>query len=57
MLFSFKFQTCSLKVVALLFVGLLKLELWALNLVLNVFSVSPIYVSSVGLSLRVTVAL
>ena len=55
-LFSFKFQTCSLSVVACLFCTFLKDDLCWLNLVLNVHSVRPMYVSVLLLSIVVTVA-
>ena len=42
---SFNFKTCSLNVVEVLLCSNLKDDLFKLNLVLNSFSVSPIYVS------------
>ena len=45
MFLFFNFQTCSLSVVDVLLCSNLKDDLCKLNLVLNSFSVSPIYVS------------
>ena len=45
MFLFFKFQTCSLSVVGVLLYSYLKDDLCKLNLVLNSFSISPIYVS------------
>ena len=57
MFFFFKSQMCSLNVVADLLCSSLKDDLCRLYLVLNEFSVSPIYVSSFFVSVCVTVAL
>ena len=51
----FSFQTCSLS--GILLCSNLKDELWKLNLVLNSFSVSPIYVSWLFEAVSVTLAL
>ena len=56
MLASFNFQMYSLSVVAFLLSLWLKLDLCAVYLVLKVFSVRPMYDSSLWLSWRVTVA-
>ena len=53
----FNFQTCSLRVVEVLLCSNLKDGLCKLNLVLNSFSVSPIYVSWLFEVVSVTVAL
>ena len=53
----FNFQTCSLRVVEVLLCSNLKDGLCKLNLVLNSFSVSPIYVSWSFEVVSVTVAL
>ena len=45
MFLFFNFQTCSLRVVEVLLCSNLKDDLCKLNLILNSFSVSPIYVS------------
>ena len=42
--FIFNFLTCSLCVVEVLLCSNLKDDLWKLNLLLNSFSVSPIYI-------------
>ena len=57
MLFFFSFQTWSLSVVEVLLCSNLKDALCKLNLVLNSFSVSPIYVSWLFEVVSVTVAL
>ena len=57
MFLFFNFQTCSLNVVEVLFCSNLKDDLCKLNLVLNSFSVSPIYVSWLFEVVSVTVAL
>ena len=56
-LFFFNFQTCSLSVVEVLLCSNLKDDLCKFNLVLNSFSVSPIYVSWLFEVVSVTVAL
>ena len=53
----FNFQTCSPSVVEVLLCSNLKDDLCKLNLVLNSFSVSPIYVSWLFEVVSVTVAL
>ena len=57
MSFFLNFQTCSLSVVEVLLCSNLKDDLCKLNLVLNSFSVSPIYVSWLFEVVSVTVAL
>ena len=57
MFLFFNFQTCSQSVVEVLLCSNLKDELCKLNLVLNSFSVSPIYVSWLFEVVSVTVAL
>ena len=57
MFLLFNFQTCSLSVVKVLLCSNLKDDLCKLNLVLNSFSVSPIYVSWLFEVVSVTVAL
>ena len=57
MFLYFNFQTCSLSVVEVLLGSNLKDDLCKLNLVLNSFSVSPIYVSWFFKVVSVTVAL
>ena len=57
MFLFFNFQTCSLSVVEVLLCTNLKDDLCKLNLVLNSFSVSPIYVSWLFEVVSVTVAL
>ena len=57
MFFFFNFKTCSLIVVEVLLSSNLKDDLCKLNLVLNSFSVSPIYVSWLFEVVSVTVAL
>ena len=56
MFFFLNFQTCSLSVVETLLCSNLKHDLGKLNLVLNSFSVSPIYVSWLFEVVSVTVA-
>ena len=56
-LFFFNFQTCSLSAVEVLLCSNLKDDLCKLNLVLNSFSVSLIYVSCLFEVVSVTVAL
>ena len=53
----FNFQTCLLSVVEVLLCSNLKDDLCKLNLVLNSFSVSPIYISWLFKVVSVTVAL
>ena len=55
--FFFNFQMWSLRVVVVLLCSSLNDDLWRLNLVLNSFSVSPMYVSCFFVSVSVTVAL
>ena len=55
--FFFNFQTCSLSVVEVLLCSNLKDDLRKLNLVLNSFSLSPMYVSWLFEIVSVTVAL
>ena len=57
MFLFFNFQKCSLSVVKVLLCSNLKDDLYKLNLVLNSFSVSPIYVSWFFEVVSVTVAL
>ena len=57
MFLFFNFQTCSLSVVEVFLCSNLKDDLCKLNLVLNSFSVSPIYVSWLFEVVSVTVAL
>ena len=57
MFFFFNFQTCSLSVVEVLLCSNLKDDLCKLNIVLNSFSVSPIYDSWLFKVVSVTVAL
>ena len=57
MFLFYNFQTCSLSVVELLLCSNLKDDLCKLNLVLNSFSVSPIYVSWLFEVVTVNVAL
>ena len=57
MVFFSNFQTCSLSVVEVLWCSNLKDDLCKLNLLLNSFSVSPIYVSWLFEVVSVTVAL
>ena len=57
MFLFFNFQTCSLSVVEVLLCSNLKDDLCKLNLVLNLFSVSSIYVSWLFEAVSVTVAL
>ena len=56
MFLLFNFQTCSLSVVEVLLCSNLKDDLCKLNLILNLFSFSPIYVSWVFEVVAVTVA-
>ena len=56
MLLSFRFQMCLLSSVEFLECVCRNDAMWFLYLVLNSFSVSPMCVSGVGLSLLVTVA-
>ena len=57
MFLFFNFQTCSQSIVEVLLCSNLKDDLYKLNLVLNPFSVSPIYVSWLFEVVSVTVAL
>ena len=57
MFLFFNFQTCLLSVVEVLLCSNLKDDLCKLNLVLNPFSVSPLYVSWLLKVVSVTVAL
>ena len=57
MFLFFNFQTCSLSLVEFLLCSNLKDDLYKLNLVLNSFSISPIYVSWLVEIVSVTVAL